>query len=143
MKHNDGPYINIVGDQLDVKWIQNGKKKKTTFEVGTDTIFNIPKLPKVDISKLNFNLEKQTRFDSIERFLAISDIHGQYDLFIEILKNHNVIDSSGHWNYGQGHLVIVGDVFDRGDKVTETLWFLYNLEKDAANHGGKVHPKVY
>ena len=36
-------------------------------------------------------------------------------------------------------MVIVGDVFDRGDKVTETLWFLYNLEQQAEKKGGKVH----
>ena len=35
--------------------------------------------------------------------------------------------------------MIVGDVFDRGDKVTETLWALFKLEKQAKAAGGKVH----
>jgi hypothetical protein len=35
--------------------------------------------------------------------------------------------------------VITGDVFDRGDKVTEILWFLFDLEKQAQSAGGKLH----
>jgi hypothetical protein len=35
--------------------------------------------------------------------------------------------------------VIVGDIFDRGEKVTEILWFIYDLEKQALEQGGMVH----
>jgi len=35
--------------------------------------------------------------------------------------------------------LIVGDIFDRGPKVTELLWFVYELEKQALKSGGKVH----
>jgi hypothetical protein len=34
---------------------------------------------------------------------------------------------------------VLGDIFDRGDMVTEILWHLFNLEKQAAKAGGKVH----
>lgn len=52
---------------------------------------------------------------------------------------HEVVNEAGHWIYEDGHLVIVGDIFDRGEKVTETLWFLFHLEKEAQKAGGKVH----
>ena len=34
----------------------------------------------------------------------------------------HIVDDGGNWAFGQGHLVVVGDVFDRGDEVTEILW---------------------
>ena len=70
---------------------------------------------------------------------AASDIHGQFDLFIKLLKNNHIIDSKGRWNFSNGHFVITGDIFDRGPKVTEALWFLYDLEKQAEKAGGKLH----
>jgi hypothetical protein len=33
----------------------------------------------------------------------------------------------------------VGDVVDRGRRVTECLWFLYRLEQEAERAGGRVH----
>jgi hypothetical protein len=35
--------------------------------------------------------------------------------------------------------VILGDCFDRGDKVTELLWHIFGLEKQAERAGGMVH----
>jgi hypothetical protein len=36
-------------------------------------------------------------------------------------------------------LIITGDIFDRGDTVTEALWLVYKLEQQAEKAGGKVH----
>jgi hypothetical protein len=33
----------------------------------------------------------------------------------------------------------MGDIFDRGSKVTETLWLIIRLQKQAEEAGGKVH----
>ena len=52
-------------------------------------------------------------------------------MLIELLKNNKIIDEDLKWTFGDGHFVIVGDVFDRGDKVNEVLWFLYDLEIQA------------
>lgn len=79
------------------------------------------------------------RFRDVERFLAVSDIHGDFDHFREILLNSGVIDGEGRWTWGDGHLVIDGDVFDRGPQVTECLWLIYRLEQEAALQGGRVH----
>lgn len=70
---------------------------------------------------------------------AVSDIHGQFRLFYKLLQNNNIIDIDGNWNFNTGHLVVTGDVFDRGVEVTEALWFLYKLENQAAKAGGKLH----
>ena len=50
---------------------------------------------------------------------ATSDFHGQYALMKSLLVNNNIIDKQGNWAFGNGHFVITGDIFDRGDKVTE------------------------
>lgn len=75
----------------------------------------------------------------VEKLFAISDIHGDYEHFVEILVTASVIDSNLHWIWEQGHLVVNGDVFDRGPAVTECLWLIYRLEREAALAGGAVH----
>ncbi|MFT4927041.1 MAG: hypothetical protein ACI8WB_003141, partial [Phenylobacterium sp.] len=52
---------------------------------------------------------------------------------------NKIINSKGRWAFADGHFVITGDVFDRGDKVTEILWFLHRLEQEAQHAGGKLH----
>ena len=76
---------------------------------------------------------------NVPRILALSDIHGEYDAMVTFLQQAGVVDSAGHWTWGDGHLVIVGDVVDRGNRVTECLWFLYRLEREAARAGGRLH----
>jgi hypothetical protein len=78
-------------------------------------------------------------FESVPKVLAVSDIHGEYDHFFNILCESEVIDSAGHWTFGDGHLVVLGDVFDRGPRVTECLWLIYRLEQEAGIAGGMVH----
>ncbi|MEE9554973.1 MAG: metallophosphoesterase [candidate division Zixibacteria bacterium] len=78
-------------------------------------------------------------FDDVSKIMAISDIHGEYDLFEDILIKGGAIDNELNWIWGDGHLVIVGDVFDRGAMVTECLWLIYRLESEARKFGGAVH----
>ncbi len=78
-------------------------------------------------------------FSNVPKILTVSDIHGEYDALIDLLKNANVIDSELRWSWGDGHLVVLGDVFDRGDRVTECLWLIHRLEHEAKQSGGRVH----
>ena len=121
---NDGPYIFIEKTQLIEKTIKNGKVITKSIPLNT--------------YKTEYATEV-SEYKNVKKIAALSDIHGQYDLFIKLLKNNKIINNELKWNYGKGHLVVVGDVFDRGKKVTEVLWFLYNLEKQANQKGGKVH----
>ncbi|WP_415222487.1 ankyrin repeat domain-containing protein [Psychroserpens sp.] len=82
---------------------------------------------------------KQLVYNGNFKIGAVSDIHGQYDTFIKLLKNNGVIDNQEKWSFGNGHFVVAGDIFDRGPQVTEVLWFLYDLEKQAEEKGGKLH----
>lgn len=78
-------------------------------------------------------------FAGVTRIMAISDIHGEFDALVEFLEVAGVVDNALHWRWGDGHLVVDGDVFDRGDQVTECLWLFYQLEQEARSAGGRVH----
>ena len=121
---SDGPYVFISNNKLIEKKILNGKVTSKVLEPTLyDTIFT----------------SQKSIYKNVENIAALSDIHGQYDLAIEILKNNGIINSNLDWNFGKGHLVIVGDVFDRGPKINEMLWLLYKLEIQAKEKGGRLH----
>jgi hypothetical protein len=73
------------------------------------------------------------------KILAISDIEGNFVPFLKLLLANKVIDRYLRWTFDDGHLVIVGDCFDRGEEVMECLWLIYYLEEKARIAGGYVH----
>jgi hypothetical protein len=79
-----------------------------------------------------------TEIDDHGKFIAISDVHGHFNKLKHLLEVHGVVDQRGQWTYGSGHLIVVGDTTDRGDEVTECLWFLKSLESHAEKFGGSV-----
>ena len=74
-----------------------------------------------------------------DRILAVSDLEGNLGTFLDFLRGNGVVDESGSWIWGDGHLVLNGDIVDRGADVTELLWLIHRLEGEAAESGGKVH----
>jgi len=121
---NDGPYIFIASDSLIEKRITNGVLESNSLALQT-----LPSQFK----------DESSAYNNVPKIAALSDIHGQYQLAITLLKNNKIIDASENWAYGDGHFVIVGDIFDRGPNVTELLWLIFKLEKQAKQAGGKVH----
>jgi len=73
------------------------------------------------------------------KLLALSDIEGNFQRLYNILNGTGIIDQQMNWTFGNGHLVLNGDVLDRGLNVTECLWLIYKLEQEAEQAGGKVH----
>ncbi len=78
-------------------------------------------------------------YPKVQNLLVISDIEGHWEPFIGLLKGNKVINDNYEWIYGKGHLVLLGDFFDRGDMVTQILWLIYKLDHEAAQAGGMVH----
>jgi hypothetical protein len=75
----------------------------------------------------------------VPRILTVSDVHGDYDELVAFLRQAGVVDRRLRWTWGNGHLVVDGDVFDRGDGVTQSLWLIRRLEDEARASGGRVH----
>ena len=143
---NDGPYL----------FYENGKLK--ILEVTKENTLNIREesgLPaglKLDVYSDDNQLLFQVPINKIENFerpawedrteyaktFAVSDLHGRFDLFAAILKTGEVINDKYEWIYGSNHLVIDGDIFDRGADVLPILWLIYKLEFEAKTVGGRV-----
>ena len=81
-------------------------------------------------------------FDGVDRVVAVGDVHGAYDRFVEILKTAGIIDNADHWSGGKTHLVQLGDVLDRGPDSRKALDLLQRLEKEANSAGGQVHSLI-
>jgi hypothetical protein len=140
----DGPYIFKTPDHLQAFWLCDGKVESLTVEntfadkSNDKQIFN-QCTTDVVVDRIHFKEQSVLTYQGDFNVVATSDFHGQYGVMNTLLRNNRVIDENNHWAFGDGHFVITGDVFDRGDKVTEILWFLYRLEKEAALAGGKLH----
>ena len=121
---NDGPYI-FVNDQqqLESSWLCQGELVSQTVSVSTfPKVMNACNMPATVHGLMSLE-NKVLEFSGDYPVAALSDFHGKYDLMIELLTNNNIIDENKNWAFGDGHFVITGDIFDRGDKVTEILWF--------------------
>lgn len=83
--------------------------------------------------------KSQVQFDKVDSVFVIGDVHGQYENLVRLLSNAKLIDANRSWQARRAHLVLLGDLFDRGGDVIKCLWFLYRLEREAAARGGRVH----
>lgn len=95
-------------------------------------------------SKFSFQLKdiidtEKDIYDLPEKMLILSDIHGNFKGLEMILTGAGVLDNNLNWIFGKGHLVMDGDIFDRGFNASECLWLIYKLEGEAEKQGGKVH----
>ena len=82
---------------------------------------------------------EKTTYREAPRLFVLSDIEGQYEALKQLLWAGGVMDKQFHWTFGKGHLVVIGDVFDRGSAVAECLWLFYHLEEQAKKAGGYLH----
>lgn len=134
----DGPYV--FGDV--VYRIDHGNKLNQARLDGSATIqVQVANEAKDEFSvKLRSDLkEEPDTYPMPKKMIAVSDIEGNFNGFHSFLLGNGVMDEQYNWTYGNGHLVMVGDFFDRGKNVTAILWLIYSLEAKAEAAGGKVH----
>ena len=140
---DDGPYFFKSNDTITAVWIKNNNLYRRimlpdNFE-GIRSMFGFS-FDYNDLAKtFRQSPEFRQKFTNADSICVISDIHGNFSSYITLLKGASVIDENLRWKFGKGHLVILGDIFDRGEKVTEIMWHVFDLEKQAAGAGGKVH----
>ncbi len=73
------------------------------------------------------------------RTVAIADVHGAFDAMDAILQQAGLIDEDHAWTGGAAHLVIVGDLLDRGPDSRRAMDLVMALEARAREAGGRVH----
>ncbi len=144
---NDGLYFFWI-DNNTVKLVNiKYKRADKTFDISERTMSLSDTCLVHGIVENEFNVEfdpysKHTPDKAVftaDRIAVVSDIHGNYNHLVTLLSNHRIIDNNSNWIWGDGHLVINGDIFDRGPGVTECLWLIKKLEKQAEESEGKIH----
>lgn len=85
---------------------------------------------------------EEWQFDDVGRVVAVSDIHGAFESMVQTLINASVIDDRQRWIAGDTHLVVVGDLLDRGPDSRQVMDLLIILEGQADAAGGMVHVLV-
>jgi hypothetical protein len=139
----DGPYVSYDGSDIIVEEVTpNGLVTNTyTSAAGLQLTCQLPHMG----TSFSFELKSQITTEPSEynytppKFLTISDFDGHIQALTMILQGEGIIDNNFEWTYGDGHLIISGDLFDRGFHITECMWLLYKLESEAEAQGGKVH----
>lgn len=139
----DGPYVFYEGNSIIVQEVTPAGLVSNTY-TSMDGVQLTCQLPHMGTS-FSFTLKPQIITEpsiypvTPSKFLTISDFDGHIEGFTMVLRGEGIIDQNFNWIYGDGHLIISGDLFDRGFHITECMWLLYKLESEAANQGGKVH----
>ena len=144
----DGPYVQYKGEQVFVNYIMdsNGTKIVKTDSIGLQQLDSLSLKVMTDIPGKSFQVRlkkklkgEKSEFSRVKNMLVLSDIEGNFAAFRKLLQANKVIDEDFNWKFGDGNLVLVGDFFDRGQQVTEVLWFIYYLEEKAKAAGGYIH----
>lgn len=139
---DDGPYVFRHGTQLQARWVCAGEVRERTLAIGRDDVELAPVCAYPHPLRIGAPASPAAARASVAdggRLIAVSDIHGQFDLLRRLLRAHHVIDAEDRWAAGRDTLVITGDVFDRGPDVTAAFWLLHQLQQQAAARGGAVH----
>lgn len=137
---NEGPHLFHQKDgSVIAKWVTAGKIQTRQFAKGKP--IELPAFA----SYLGKSLTLRTHrpepavWKLPPKMIVISDVEGQYATMRQFLEKNGVVDPAGKWAFGKGHLACLGDMVDRGQEVTETMWFLYRLAAEAEQAGGHLH----
>ena len=142
----EGPHVRwLSDDRCEVIYLKHARfSNKTTIVKKIIDRKNLPSIVGLSLDANTYGIHSRASgnshaYDGVKKILAIGDLHGEYEGFKKLLLNVGVIDGELNWKWGKGHVVICGDVFDRGQKVTECLWLIYKLQQQARHSGGAVH----
>lgn len=144
----EGPHFFWLDSKTVKSWYINHKKEGNTIDIREKKIkikgdSVLVKGQKGDVNKYWLRKGKYSiqdaEYSGVKKVLAIGDVHGEYDVLVELLLNSGVVDENLDWNWADGHLVFIGDIFDRGDKVTESLYLIKKLQRQALVNKGKLH----
>lgn len=72
------------------------------------------------------------------RLVAVGDIHGNFDGWIRILRQAELLDGRGTWIGENATLVMTGDVVGRGGYPKRIYLWLRRLMREAQAAGGRV-----
>jgi hypothetical protein len=82
---------------------------------------------------------REVQFEKVDSIFVVGDVHGEYERLIQLLTNAGLLHADLTWRARRAQIVFMGDIFDRGQDVIKTLWFLYRIEREVRARGGRMH----
>lgn len=142
----DGPHVFYRGNNIVVKRVERqdtSVRVRVNYFTKREGITLTCTVPETG-DEFSFRMKEKHKVEKDiyrlpKKMLVMSDVEGNFPVFKLMLQSTGVIDEAFNWTFGEGHLVLVGDFFDRGLNVTEVLWLIYKLESEADAAGGQVH----
>src|SRR5688572_2458060 len=130
----DGPYVMYKDGKTYIRYVmvENGLKllKTDTLESPKKSGISVPVATDEPGKTFQVILKDELKnemseYPGVTKLFVVSDIEGNFRFFRKLLQANAVIDSNYNWTFGNGHLVLTGDYFDRGSQVTEAMWLIY------------------
>lgn len=143
---SDGPYVLRAAGGWEVASVsvKDGVAAKQALPLGADASVTVPAVGQVPAFAVRLRGQAGLAPDQVTTsakapMFIVADTHGEYEILVAMLRAHKVVGPTLEWKFARGHLVVLGDVFDRGPNHLEILWLLYKLEAEAQKAGGGVH----
>lgn len=141
---HDGPYVfksngNRFADYISGDKISPAKLSRIDVKDSVSVIVDNELNTTFEVKLKNSYPRSDLDIPSPDRYLAISDMEGDFDAMVRLLRSNGVINDALDWTYGSSHIVLIGDMVDRGENVLPLLWLIYKLETEAKLAGGDVH----
>jgi len=138
----DGPYLFIQNSSILVYEIDENNTLNSHKALRSDTFKVV--VPNETHDIFYFTLQDSLKiypacYPESNKIFAVSDIEGNFNALVSLLRGNGIIDENYNWSFGNGHLVINGDLVDRGEFVTQVIWLIYKLEQQAQAQNGMVH----
>jgi hypothetical protein len=142
----DGPYLLPAAGGWEAASVvlEDGAAARQTLTLGANSSVMVPAVGPVPGFAVRLRGPAAIASDQVTSsakapLFIVADTHGEYEILVAMLRAHEVVGPRLEWKFARGHLVVLGDVFDRGPNHLEILWLLYKLEAEAQKAGGGVH----
>jgi hypothetical protein len=140
----DGPYVLRGASGWEALSVDAADGRRDSRPVASDATMRIPAVGAVPAFDVPLRAPATDAPDQVHTaanapLFVVADTHGEFEILVAMLRAHEIVGPDLRWKFGRGHLVVLGDVFDRGPNHLEILWLLYKLEAEAARAGGGMH----
>lgn len=143
---HDGPYVfDVDSNVVQVSWFCHDSLRKKTYRRDTflcstnqSRFFNKTSKTWQPLAMERIQSVDPEEVDASDTIAVVGDVHGRFIELTALLSGSGVTDKEHNWSFGSNTLVFIGDLVDRGEMVTETLWLVHNLTLQAAEAGGSV-----
>jgi hypothetical protein len=94
---------------VQARWVTDGTVQTRQFAKGEPIVLKGWAHLLGDSLQIGVPTPPKCKWDAPTKMLALSDVEGEYDSLLKFLTSNQVVDDNGHWAFGKGHLVGVGD----------------------------------